>query len=189
VADSSIATINGVAGASIDTLDGCTYNDGDGACTTASDSVQINYLGTGTTGGGSKYACTKHVLGSNITITEYIARYRYDSGDGTVTICLLPHSSGTDLPDGTTCVTGTDSAKNDEDMGGTSYGDKTHTLASPVDVDAGTYWLCNIEGGSIVRSFEYYASEGIRSCYGTSSCDTADVNFVDGSIDVYGCTR
>lgn len=189
VSDASISTVNGVSGASIDTLCGATYNDGDAACSTSTDSLQINYLGSGSTGGGSKYACVKHVLASNITITEYIARYRYDSGDGTVTICLLPHNAGTDFPDGTTCITGTDSAKNDEDMGGTAYGNKTHTLGTPVDVDAGTYWICNIEGGSIVRSFEYYTSAGKRGCYGDSACDSPDVDTVDGSIDVYGCTR
>jgi len=85
--------------------------------------------------------------------------------------------------------TGTASSKNDEDMGGTSYTNKTHTLATPVNVDAGTYWICNIEGGSIARSFEFYSSSGKRSCYGTSSCGVADPDYVNGSIDVYGCTR
>jgi len=187
----AISTINGVAGTAIDNICGKNYADGDGGttCSTSTDSLQIHYLGTGSTGGVSNYACVKHVLTSNITITEYVARYRYDSGDGTVTICLLPHNTSTDLPNGTTCISGTASSKNDEDMGGTSYSNKTHTLTTPVNVDAGTYWICNIEGGSIARSFEFYSSSGKRSCYGTSSCGVADPDYVNGSIDVYGCTR
>lgn len=160
------------------------------SCTTSTDGELLNLLGTGTTDtNGSAFACNKWVVAADITITEYKARYNYQSGDGGVKVCLLPHNTGTDLPSSTTCVTGSDVTKDDSDMTAGSFIDYVHTLGTPKDIDAGTYWVCNIETGAIARYFEDHADDGERGCYGAASCSTADPNFVDASVIVYGCAR
>jgi len=161
------------------------------ACTTSNDSDQTAGAFYSAVDGsaGATWGCVKWVLASNITLTEHISRFDRGASDTVqITVCLLPHNAGTDLPDGTTCVTGTSVVKEYEDL---ASGTQNHvfTLASPVNVDAGTYWFCNYESAGDGRLRSSFNSDGIRSCYGTSSCDTASANAVNNNGYIYGCVR
>lgn len=155
------------------------------ACTTSTDSEQVGFLGTGTDTGTSKYVCTKFTIAGNITVTEYVARTYVASATDAVTICIVDHNAGTNLPSSLTCKAGSDKTLTGSAVG-YSLANVTFTLAAGFNLDAGTYWVCNIETGS--RYFEYYEAVGERSCYGNSSC-AADAGWVDASVDIYGCAR
>jgi len=160
-------------------------------CSTATDSDQTAGAFHSTDSGtsGATWGCVKWVLASNITVTEYISRFDRGGSDTVqITVCLLPHNSGTDLPDGTTCITDTAVVKEYEDLASGTR-DHVFTLASPVNVDAGTYWICNYESAGDGRLRASFSSSGKRSCYGTASCGTATTDAVNANGYVYGCTR
>jgi hypothetical protein len=151
------------------------------SCTTSSDSALFDKEGA--SADNSLWACIKWTLASNVTITEYVADIDYDGGTGNVEICLLPHNSGADLPDGTTCITGTSKQLPEGSFSG-SKETKAWTLSTPKDIDSGTYWVCNISG--VTRNY-YYSSGSERSCYGTSSCSSGGTSSIN--VEVWGCSR
>lgn len=153
------------------------------SCTTSNDSAQFDKEGS--VGDTSTWACIKWILGSNITITEYVVDITYNGNNGTITMCLLPHDSGPDLPSGTTCITGTSKGLTEAAFSGEKQ-TVAWTLDTPKDVDAGTYWVCNVTDGVIGRSY-YYDAGSERSCYGTSSCGTGGTATVN--VQVNGCAR
>lgn len=163
-----------------------------GDCGTSNDTVVWDFLGTGTSGAATNaFACNEWILAGNTTITEYKARYRYTSGTGSVKICLLPDDGEADsMPDGTTCIVGTDSSLTQASMTAGSFLDYTHTLATPVEILVAAnpvVWVCNIAVGTIERDFHYYSSALKEACYGNAACSTNDDGYINASIDVYGC--
>lgn len=152
--------------------------------------VQWDHLGTSGTGGSSAYACNKWVIAANITVTGYVGRYKYNAGSGTVGICIMPDNGGTPSKPTGTCIAGTEKTLSNTDMTVGVMADYTHTLASPTDVDAATVWVCTYEGGSMDRLFEYHSATGETGCYGATAAGcTIDSNYIDASVDVYGCLR
>ena len=163
------------------------------ACTTATDSSQWAPTGQDDNDTASAtWRATKVTLGSNITLTAYIIKERDTNQTGSDTVVMMNHDAGNDYPDETSEVADTEIT-----LGHASIPDGAppavteFPLASPTNINSGTYWVVIKEVDGIASlTYRDTSSSGDRYCssYNSGSTWSCTDNF-SLNIEVYGCLQ
>lgn len=166
------------------------------SCTTADDTSQFAPTTQTATGASNiAWVSDKITFATTTRITEYRVKVSYESGADTgAGRCVLVNNNAVpepDEPDETSEVADSDVSVNASVFDDyTAKSQEIFTLASPIQVAAGTYWLvCQETGGAELRWW-YATSTGDTAAYSSnsgSSWSALSNNAYD--MEIWGCSE